>query len=212
MSKNESEPSRVAQPEKLASDLGIEWKRQSDRLTDGLGFHKLLGLSKEEYLQSLPKFTPQPEEYKGRFDLQVLVEPRIPLKDQQKRADIGSSISSITEMREPVKDIVQTLNAPYVIWSHDASRYRSQSAAEAEKKFDVDEVGGTLTEVTALFLQHPEVFDGYAAYALSSESGKMTPFLHEIKSIYKARVGRGDKHRPGHSLWGTFSRAEKVTA
>lgn len=58
------------------TNLSKEWLRQANRYI-GLGAHNLLDLLKKDYISSLPKFEPQPETFKGRFDIPILVDPRI---------------------------------------------------------------------------------------------------------------------------------------
>ena len=52
------------------------------------GFHKELGLSAQDYAATIPAFSVQPEEYKNRFDGQLVVEGRIPLPRQHQLANI----------------------------------------------------------------------------------------------------------------------------
>lgn len=56
--------------------LESEWQKQADGLINH-GFHRALRLNNEDYINSLPKFDVQAEEYKGRFDIPLLVDPRI---------------------------------------------------------------------------------------------------------------------------------------
>src|SRR5260221_8554629 len=56
--------------------LHLEWQRQVERYIE-LEFNKELNMSEEVYRNSLPKFTAQPENYKKRFDIPVIVDARI---------------------------------------------------------------------------------------------------------------------------------------
>ena len=52
----------------VEADLDQEWKKQARRLV-ALGADKELGFATpEEYLATLPKFSPKPEGFEGRFD------------------------------------------------------------------------------------------------------------------------------------------------
>jgi hypothetical protein len=170
------------------------------------GFHTQLGLSEEAYLQTLPKFEPQPEEYKGRFDIPVLVDPRVDLLDQHKSVNLKGVIN-----RVDLENLVEVPDKPYVMWTHDGRRNRQKSVVEAQAGFADDEVGSTQLEVTALFLQHPDVFEGHALYAPNSRSERHVPYLHRIIEGHKARLGRGGKDDRPHALWGTLSRGEKIS-
>lgn len=207
MSRNESEYGRSNQPEKAS--LEALRTKQSNRLIE-LGFHKALGLSEEEYRNSLPTFEPQPKEYKGVFDLQVLVDPRVGRKEQHKMVNVKEFAAA-----EDFVDLTPTPDVPYVIWTHDAGRYRKQNVKQALERFAENEVASTQIEVTALFLQHPEAFEGHAVYAAGSRSDRFVPYLHgsmDPSQYYKRpRLGRGETTDREHSLWGTLSRGEKIT-
>lgn len=57
------------------------WSAQIERLIN-LGFHAELGMSEDNYRASIPAFNPQPERFRGRFAIPVLVDPRVSLQRQ----------------------------------------------------------------------------------------------------------------------------------
>jgi hypothetical protein len=68
--------------------LGAEWARQSQNYLT-LGFHQKLGLSEEEYLDSLPPFLPNTEERKQlSLTVPLLVDSRIDVREQINLAGI----------------------------------------------------------------------------------------------------------------------------
>lgn len=72
-----------------------EWQRQSQNFLR-YKFHIERGFAdtdegKRAYLDTLPKFEPQPEEYKGRLDKPMLVEKKIPWQRQAQLARIAIS-------------------------------------------------------------------------------------------------------------------------
>jgi hypothetical protein len=206
MSRSESGYSGVSEAERSSMEREALRLKQGRRLVE-LGFHTQLGLSEEAYLQTLPKFEPQPEGYKGRFDLQVLVDPRLSSKVQHKTINAKESIDSSI-----IVDVTQAPSEPYVIWTHDASKYRQQSVAGAAEQFGEDEVGATQKEVTALYLQHPEAFAGRAVYAAGSRSeGRHVPYLHRLNDERRPRLGRGGTNDREHAFFGALSRGKKVT-
>src|SRR3989338_906364 len=96
----EQKPSRVAkqaveEPKAVELDLDAEWQRQAQNYLS-LGFHKEAGFEetaegKQAFLDSLPKFEPQPEEYRGKFDMPLLVIKKIPWERQAELAGISIS-------------------------------------------------------------------------------------------------------------------------
>lgn len=141
--------------------LEIEWRDQAQRFIQ-LGFHNELGLSEAEYLDSLPKFEPQPEEYRGRFDVYLLVETRIPWERQAELAGIVVSEylrSRIKEIREWEGNNSKTPNVPYTGWFNNwGQRFASQIRPfDARDQLAQDECGGGLFEGVAQQVHHPKV-------------------------------------------------------
>ncbi|GEM_PF-6366719 len=144
-------------------DLVAEWQRQSSRFIE-LGFHKELGHAdtdegKMAYLDSLPKFAPQPENYAERFDVPLLVERRI---HWERQAQLGG-IAISDYLRERIDRIT-----PFAADSQPEGAYTGWFSAwgqlfeskigpfDARKQLADDELGGGLLEGVAMQLAHPE--------------------------------------------------------
>src|SRR3989344_9558986 len=57
------------------------WSSQVERLIN-LGFHAELGMTEDEYKSSMPAFQSQPPKFKGRFEIPLLIDPRVSLQRQ----------------------------------------------------------------------------------------------------------------------------------
>lgn len=163
------------------SRLEQEVARQVDRYIE-LGFHKEVYPEVNEVDAqaryradfTLPEETTPPESYKGRFDVPLLVEPRIPLSVQHRRSKtpIGERVKT-----ENIQNLTESPSSPYLVWTHDGKRYSKFSVEQAMNSFADDEVGSPQIELTALYLQHPDYFkgEGYkgaAVIATGSRDGR----------------------------------------
>lgn len=113
----------------------------------------------EDYLDSLPKFKPQPEAYKGRFDTPLLVETRIGIDRQYELAGVTNYL------KEPGLDVqdwpqdpkgYKTPESPYTTWANDPAKNRNRKVAEVRKKLKEDERGGTRFDGLALYIANPK--------------------------------------------------------
>lgn len=163
--------------------IEAEWQDQAQRFIE-LGFHSELGLTEEQYLATLPKFEPQPEEYRGRFDVSLLVETRIPWEKQAKLACIVVSdylMSRINETREWEGNHSQTPDVPYTGWFNSwGQRFAKQIRPfDARDQLAADECGAGPFEGVAQQVHHPEVtLEGkyFDLIGYSVESGNV-PYL-----------------------------------
>jgi len=147
--------------EKADRDLSIEWERQVKGYFK-LGFHKELNLSEEEYRDSLPKFTPQPEAYKGRFDIPVLVETRIPVKKQAELAGLRYySAEAVRDWEDDPKGY-QTPETPYITWMQDGRNYRKWTVDNFRRAMAEDERGATEFDGVALFIKNPKILQHHS--------------------------------------------------
>ena len=188
----------------IAPDLELIIAQQVNRLIQ-LGFHKELGMSKEEYRAgfTLPAGASQPESYKGRFDALLVVEPRIVLARQHARAGIKEWINT-----DNIQNLTKFPDTPYAVWTHDGQKYRPFSVEKAIKRFATDEVGSPQIEVTALYLQHPEYFKNRGVDAAGSRGGGGgVPGLDTFVGGPGVRAPWID--RPGQG-WGAGSRGKEI--
>jgi len=138
-------------------NLKTERTRQAQRLIQ-LGFHRELGLSKKEYLASLSKFGPQPEAFKGRFDIPILVETRIPIERQCKLTGIKYLLEGV-DFQDWPKDLqgYRTPDKPYFAWMQDGSKNLNETVQNVRETFKEDERGATIFDAIGLYLAHPEI-------------------------------------------------------
>ena len=150
------ESGKIKTSEKLY--LEAEWQSQAQKMAKL--FAKDLGLTKEQYLAYLPRFEPQPEQYKGRFDIPVIVETRIPLKRVIKEADIYICLdpSSIIDWK---KSGFTTGKQPYTAWLNDGRSNLGESVDAVRNSLKFDERGGTVFEGIALYLRNPRIIDDH---------------------------------------------------
>lgn len=138
--------------------LEREWQRQTEKLA--YLFAKELGFTREQYIGSLPKFEPQPENWKGRFDIPVIVETRISLSKMLEKAGINFHFN-VNAIKDRAEDEFKTPNTPYIAWlSLNAERVKlGKSAAIVRKGSKSDERGGTVREGILLFLRNPDILE-----------------------------------------------------
>lgn len=132
------------------------WNMQIERLLR-LGFHEALGMSEEDYRASMPSFRSQPEKSKGRFDIPILVDPRVMLKTQLQRQKIlisrdipeGDLVKlALGESQRP--DIPRE---PYQIWLNANLR----SYYKMPNELDWDEQALTPIEGLAVLREIPDI-------------------------------------------------------
>lgn len=185
-----------------AENLVAIREAQVQRLVD-LEFHTLLGVSEGEYRASIPAILPQPEAYRGRFDVPVVVDPRIDLKAQLAAVGVREYVNTF--------NVVNTVDAPvspYIMWTHDGQNYRGQLVHRVLNQLALDEVPATLQEVTALYLQDPKLFEDYGIIAAGSRYEDVSvPFLRTSNDTPRVDVILVDNIYPS---WGSLSRGNKI--
>lgn len=133
-------------------DTNENWQLQINRLIK-LGYPTTLGLSEFEYRASIPQFQPQPEKFKGRFDILLLVDPRVSLKRQLSKQQVSFPEH---DQFSDYEDLVIP-DQPYQLWAQGGSRFRKLSPQDARSRFAEDERGLSLIEGLALFREHPDI-------------------------------------------------------
>ncbi|OGH16275.1 MAG: hypothetical protein A3C22_02540 [Candidatus Levybacteria bacterium RIFCSPHIGHO2_02_FULL_37_10] len=120
----------------------------------------------------MPKFESQPAEYKGRLDIPVIVETRVPLKRMLELAEIRLAFVSSYGRTEDAEDKenariasgikdwkqnnFQTPGTSYTAWLNDVPN-KNQSIWTIRESFKSDERGGTIYEGVSLRLREPSV-------------------------------------------------------
>lgn len=124
-----------------------EWVRLQEELA--YAFAKPLKMSRWQYLDTLPNYTLQPEEYRGRFDILVLLQPPKPEKglSLKKIFDIvGLSCSSeVLKMRDWQGDKggFKTPDIPYASYLEDGARNLNIAPSVVRENLAEDARGGT---------------------------------------------------------------------
>jgi hypothetical protein len=203
-------------------DLESEWRRQVDAKLEA-GFPAALRVSVDEYIASLPRPDPQPSEYRDRFDVPILVETRLSWQVQAALANVQLSNHSRRTMYRPVDARSETPGGPYWAWfSHWAQRFPEPvSPSDARAELGPDEVGGSVHELVALHLAHPElneqgkfleaighVMEPVTVEGLSSEvPADRTPCMYRWRQ--RAEVG-ANLHPIGYSLFRPLVRGTRI--
>ena len=167
--------------------------------------------AEQKYRQDfvLPSGSIQPESYSGRFNQPLVVDPRLNLEDYCRPARVGSFETDIV-------DVVPTPDTPYLLFTHDGQRYLSRSVSEAERMFAADEVGSTIIEVMAQYIQYPKNFPTYnfiigrgiMATGSRCENASNVPDLSSV-ALGGTTIGSSGLDE-GERYWGAGSRGRKV--
>ena len=112
------------------------------------GIPQELGMTEQQYRDSLPRLTLPPEGAQGRFPLPLLVEPRA-LKNQIRGFDDDFSPGEM----DTIVNKVETPQVPYLVWGNDGSSTSRYSIEQAMETFAQrgDERGLTYAELLALY-------------------------------------------------------------
>lgn len=122
------------------------------------GFPRLLGLSEEQYVAGLPPVPDQPTDYRGRLDVPVLVDPRIPWREQATLLGVRVSNHSRRFVFEHVAPETVPRD-PYIGWFNSwGTRFPDPvSSIEARSQLAADECGSTATELLAVHAALPDL-------------------------------------------------------
>jgi hypothetical protein len=159
----EKQPTKV-ETVKIYPEISLEeeWQRQIQGFIR-LGFHTKLGLTGEDYTKRFPKFTPQPENFKGRLDTPVLVETRISPKDQCELAGMRYALGGLAkrDWNEKRKDYT-TPKAPYATWLEDGRSNLGKKPEDVRKNLKDDEIAGTELDGIALYISNPKILEHHS--------------------------------------------------
>jgi hypothetical protein len=192
--------------------LELELKQQAKRYME-LGFHRELGLTEQEYLESLPKFFTQPESYKGRFDTPLLVETRIPaarladlssFEDPNYYAPGGWYLDLLDWEGDPKKFRIP--NKPYTTWLNNSEMNLKESVDMIRANLKEDERMATIFDGIALYTSQPGILEtrniifGGSVFKSGFESGSVPwlrnwydrPGLDSLDANEKLQPGYGN--------------------
>lgn len=133
-------------------------RRRTCDIYVALGFHDEIGMTESAYRQSLPTIGPQPAALRGRLDVPVLVETRIPWRRQ---AELGGVRFSYGVRTSEVADIDRSPRPrrpkPYVMWCNEwGARFPLPIApGEVRGWLAADEICATIDELLAVELTRP---------------------------------------------------------
>lgn len=152
---------KVPESTKIFPEIPLEeeWQRQSRRFVE-LGFHEELGLTGEEYIATLPKFEPQPEEWKGRMDTPVIVEIRISPKRQSELAGLKYFLEGVdkADWNKTLKGYIAP-EGPYAVWLDDGRNHMKKSVKDVRKNLKADELAGAELDGIALYVSNPKILE-----------------------------------------------------
>lgn len=140
-------------------DLDTAWTQQTTRFIS-LGFNKEFNLSPQDYVDSLPKFSPKPPGLESRFDTPLLIEPRIPLERLLEMCGIKLLIANEESGIRDLPGSGFTIpDKPYVVWVGIKDSDAKKSIVEMRKNLRTDERGATVLEVIHFYLNNPKILD-----------------------------------------------------
>jgi hypothetical protein len=139
-------------------DLEAENSRLTRRFLD-LGFHRRLGVSATDYLASLPSIGQQPSTYRATLDLPLIVETRIPWREQAALAGMSLSFGSKNTEYEIQMPSAAEPDRPYAAWFNAWDQRFTQPIAvgEARNALRDHETGGSPLELVTMEIAHPEL-------------------------------------------------------
>lgn len=149
---------------KLELDLEIKWLKQAEQLADL--FANELGQSRDQYIESLPKFEVQPEGYRGRFDSPMIVQVpqgNLTLVRMLEIQGVTNYLSYPRELKDWQRDSQKftTPKRPYATWLHDGSRNLNKAPRDVRKALSADERAGTVVDGLAILAQNPDILKNH---------------------------------------------------
>lgn len=177
-------------------NLDAEWQRQTSRFVE-LGYHSELGLTEAAYLESLPRFKRQPKEYRGRFDVPMLVEVRIPWKKQAQLSGINISEYFAARIDQicPYDERSETPEVPFAGWFNKWGQEFPDKIKpfDASNQLAADAIGAGPSDGIAQQVHHPEV----------TENGKYFDLIgYKVGSGYVPYLYRWDGRPRLGARWG----------
>lgn len=157
------------------------WSLQIEKLIN-LGFHAELGMTDDEYKATMPAFQPQPPRFKGRFDIPLLVDPRVSLQRQLELSKIVNydiNEADLTRLSLAESNKPHIPKDPYQLWiraileSLDLARRLGKfKPLRSIKEFTYDERGLTAIEGLALLREQPNLlYNGFFGGMLEPQGG-----------------------------------------
>lgn len=136
-----------------------------------LNFHSSLKLTEDQYRKNMPFFNHQPVEYIEQFDLPLIIETRIPLKEQLEKAGFTSNIDI-----SKIRNATPVPRHPYSIWI----RNLELSELQKHRRRHNEEKLSPIIEVISFALQYPDLVTNKHIYALGSRCPSGFPPFIEV--------------------------------
>lgn len=174
--------SKGSRAENRATEHGIDLKAEWTKQSEGLArrFAKELGLTTEEYIDTLSQFKPQPEFFKGIHGIlvvPVIVETRIALPMMLDIVRI-THIFDFQKTEDWTQGGFKTPSKPYTTWLTYIPTNKSVIEIRNDLLKQEDRRGGTVFDGIALYLRNPETLNRYFLDFPGSQVGPdYSPFL-----------------------------------
>jgi hypothetical protein len=162
---SEPEDHSVAPPPAAAAalyppsfELDPEWERQVAAYVE-IGIPHALGLTRDEYISSIPRLVPPPAEYVGRFDVPILVETRLSWRRIADLAGIETTIADRGFKFTARDERSQGPAEPYSGWFNQWGRRFVNPIAplDAFKELGDDEIGASVHDLIAMEIAHRQL-------------------------------------------------------
>ncbi len=142
--------------------LDAEIERQVRRYQE-LGFHKRLKMSAGRFKDSVMGLVvPQPEAFRGRFDIPVVAFGQIPAKDQARLVGIDYWLEGL-KVSDWEKDPqgYKTPEMSYLTWMQDGRVNLKRAPLDVRNSFATDERGATQYDGIGLYVARPQVLQDH---------------------------------------------------
>ncbi len=180
-----------------ATDLDRIWEVDANTLADL--YAEPLGMERQEYMDGLPHFFAQPEGYRGRFDIPVIVQTADPERGLTIarmhdivgiRADNWGPDLTRDWERDPSGFVTPRT---YATWVSDGSATLGLTPAEVRASLAPDERAGTIFDGLGLYVKDRGILDRRFLLLPGSQVGDVdhdhAPSLRLSKNVYKIPDG-----------------------
>jgi hypothetical protein len=105
---------------------------------------------------------PQPERFKGRFDIPVIVFGQIPVEDQAKLGGLNYGLKGLI-VRDWEEDPrgYRTPKGTYITWMQDGGKNFNRSVEKVRYTLAPDERGATVYDGIGLYIARPNILTGH---------------------------------------------------
>jgi hypothetical protein len=142
---------------------------QANRLIH-LGFHDALDMTATEYRRSIPAMQPAPPEYRLRFHVPLVVDPRVSIDRQ--RELLGLKQGGVGDIVNGESD----LTVPYTVWTNMGRRVKDGG-------YKPDEVPSRFVELMAFYAQKPHLVSSLSSPGSGEQSRVPFPASGTIPDI-----------------------------